>query len=188
MPTTSRNVGKQAAGMARHCGASCASRGIRAVPGVFASGGRNITDSRVSRESGSAPKCCPFLHRDRSRTAEAKTKEGVERFRQQVPDIDFVAQLAQEFCRLLREQRSSELEAWMERAANSPLASWAAGLCRDFEAVQAAFSLPWSPGPVEGQVNRLKRLKRQMYGRAGFPLLRNRVLSTSKPEKALIAA
>ena len=47
---------------------------------------------------------------------------------------------------------------------------------RDKEAVQAALSLPWSNGPVEGQVHRLKLIKRQMYGRASFDLLTLRVL------------
>jgi transposase len=116
-----------------------------------------------------------------SRTAEANTKEWVEQFRQQVPDIHQTAQLSREFALLLREQRSSELPAWMDRAANSPLASFAAGLRRDWVAVQAAFSSPWSQGQVEGQVNRLKTLKRQMYGRASFPLLRSRVLAGPNP-------
>jgi len=52
----------------------------------------------------------------------------------------------------------------------------AAGLQSDAAAVRAALEQPWSNGPVEGQVNRLKFLKRQMYGRAGFDLLRARVL------------
>jgi len=56
------------------------------------------------------------------------------------------------------------------------LASLATGLQHDYAAVHAAFSLPWSNGQVEGQVNRLKCIKRQMYGRAKFDLLRLRVL------------
>jgi hypothetical protein len=77
-----------------------------------------------------------------------------------------VAQLAQEFGWLLRQQRSPEFPVWIDRAAHSPLA---AGLRRDFAAVQSAFASPWSQGQVEGQVNRLKMLKRHMYGRAAFP-------------------
>ncbi|GLU48656.1 hypothetical protein Nans01_30070 [Nocardiopsis ansamitocini] len=50
------------------------------------------------------------------------------------------------------------------------------GLIRGQDAVRAGLSLPWSSGPVEGNVNRIKMLKRQMYGRAGFVLLRKRVL------------
>ncbi len=53
---------------------------------------------------------------------------------------------------------------------------FAAGLRRDIGAIQTALDLPWTTSPVEGQVNRLKMLKRTMYGRAGFQLLRARVL------------
>lgn len=52
----------------------------------------------------------------------------------------------------------------------------ASPLTRDRDAVEAALHLPWSNGPVEGQVHRLKLIKRQMYGRASFDLLRLRVL------------
>jgi transposase len=47
---------------------------------------------------------------------------------------------------------------------------------RDYDAVKAVLRLPWSQGITEGKVNKLKTLKRQMYGRAGFPLLRQRLL------------
>jgi transposase len=123
------------------------------------------------------------------RPVEESTKEWIECFRQQVPDIDRTAQLATEFAALLREKRSDGLPDWIERAAQSSLASFVAGLRRDFLAVQAAFSSPWSQGQVEGQVNRLKMLKRQMYGRAGFPLLRSRVLAApSSGQKTQFAA
>jgi len=52
----------------------------------------------------------------------------------------------------------------------------AKSLRSDYQAVQAALILPWSNGQVEGQVNRLKLIKRQMYGRAKFDLLRQRVI------------
>jgi transposase len=55
--------------------------------------------------------------------------------------------------------------------------SFIAGLDRDRKAVEAALTLHWSNGPVEGQVNRLKAIKRQMYGRANFDLLRAHVLA-----------
>ena len=124
------------------------------------------------------------------RPADEKTKAWIEEFRQRVPEIDRAVYLANEFILLLREKRSDQLSHWLAQAAQSPLASFAAGLRRDLAAVQAACSSPWSQGQVEGQVNRLKLLKRQMYGRAGFPLLRSRVLSTlkSESEKVLTAA
>ena len=67
----------------------------------------------------------------------------------------------------------------MELAAlPSPLAGFARHLLRDQDAVAAALQLPWSNGMVEGQVHRLKLIKRQMYGRASFDLLRLRVLQS----------
>ncbi len=56
------------------------------------------------------------------------------------------------------------------------LHSFATGIRRDLDAVTAGLTLPYSSGPVEGNVNRIKMLKRQMYGRAGFALLRKRVI------------
>ena len=65
----------------------------------------------------------------------------------------------------------------MLTAANAtPLADFAAELRRDIGAVQAALDLPWTTSPVEGQIGRIKMIKRTMYGRAGFELLRARVL------------
>jgi transposase len=67
----------------------------------------------------------------------------------------------------------------LERAVKSGLTAFqrfANGLRDDYEAVQAGLTLPWSTGPVEGQINRLKMLKRQMFGRANIDLLRLRVL------------
>ena len=70
-------------------------------------------------------------------------------------------------------------DEWLEDAGQSEFAklrNFASGLRRDYQAVKAAFDSDWSNGQVEGQVNRLKTIKRQMYGRAKFDLLRARVL------------
>ncbi len=64
-----------------------------------------------------------------------------------------------------------------QRTSPHELTVFAQGLLRDYEAVQGALRLEWSNGQVEGQVNHLKMIKRQMYGRAGFALLRQRVLN-----------
>ncbi len=87
--------------------------------------------------------------------------------------------LAQRFCRLIRERQADALLPWMEEALKSDfkeLVSFVHGLYQDLAAVQAARSTNWSNGPVEGHVNRLKLVNRQMYGRAGFDLLRIRLL------------
>ncbi len=87
--------------------------------------------------------------------------------------------LALEFARLVRERDGATLEPWLVAAEASGVAAlrgFAAGLRRDEAAVRAALDHAWSSGQVEGQVNRLKLVKRAMFGRAGFALLRQRFL------------
>jgi transposase len=90
------------------------------------------------------------------------------------------ARLARGFRTILREKKHQELDAWLQEALRPETATelrrFAKGLCNDLAAVRAAFTLPWSNGQTEGQVNRLKMIKRQMFGRAKFDLLRHRVL------------
>lgn len=62
---------------------------------------------------------------------------------------------------------------------DSELDFLAAGIGREIEAVPAAITQPWRTSPVEGQINRLKTIKRQMYGRAAYPLLRSRLLAAA---------
>ncbi len=83
------------------------------------------------------------------------------------------------FQKLLRRRTGEELEGWLERAKASGLSGFGTfvrGIRSDYDAVIAAFSLPWSNEPTEGHVNRLKFIKRQGYGRASFDLLKRRVL------------
>jgi transposase len=79
---------------------------------------------------------------------------------------------------VLRRKVISNLGEILVAADGTMLARFAAGLRRDFDAVNAALELPWTTSPVEGQISRLKMLKRTMYGRAGFALLRARVLNS----------
>jgi transposase len=74
------------------------------------------------------------------------------------------------------EERLAPFVAQCEQSGISELVGFARGLRPDFAAVQAALRYDWSQGPIEGQINRLKLLKRQLYGRAKFDLLRQRVL------------
>ena len=90
--------------------------------------------------------------------------------------------VAHAFGQMLRERRGERLDAWLEAASESGIAAlrgFATGLRADYAAVKAGLTLHWSNGQTEGQINRLKLLKRQMYGRAGFELLRRRVLHRS---------
>jgi transposase len=90
-----------------------------------------------------------------------------------------VRRLALQFRAMLRWRRSDRLLAWIEKATSSGfpfISQFARTLRRDLGAVELAITSPWNNGPMEGHINRLKVLKRQMYGRAGFELLRARVL------------
>ena len=95
------------------------------------------------------------------------------------PELAEAAGLAAAFAGMVRDKDGSRLDGWLDAAATSGLASFARGLRQDLAAVRASLELPWSTSPVEGQINRLKTIKRQMYGRAGFALLRRRVLAAA---------
>ncbi len=104
----------------------------------------------------------------------------VERLCQSCPAVQTAYPLAQEFIRIVRERHVDALESWLTRASLSgirEIQSFVAGLRRDQAAVAAALTFPFSNGQVEGQVNRLKFIKRSGYGRAKFDLLRQRVLA-----------
>jgi len=90
--------------------------------------------------------------------------------------------LTQEVCHLNRAQHASTLLPWLARSRTSAwreMQRLAAGMQRDEPAISMALRVPWSQGQTEGQVNRLKMLKRQMYVRAGFAVLRRRMLGAS---------
>jgi transposase len=112
----------------------------------------------------------------------AKRSADAQRYLDQLCQMDTSVARAHElshaFLTMVRERRGTDLEAWMAEAMHSgieALARFARGLQADRAAVTAGLTLDWSNGPVEGQITRLKLLKRQGYGRAGFPLLRQRI-------------
>jgi len=113
---------------------------------------------------------------------DAKEQAFVGHLASAAPDLVRAGQLAITFADLLRERRpdidsaETALTAWMESARGTLLDGFARGLERDRKAVVAAIATPWSTSPAEGQITRLKTIKRSMYGRAGFHLLRQRVL------------
>jgi transposase len=92
------------------------------------------------------------------------------------PEIRAAAGAINEFGRILRERDPVAFEAWLTSARTMALHGFVTGIVGDLAAVRAPLSQPWSNGPVGGQINRLKLLKRQAYGRAKFDLLRSRVL------------
>ncbi len=100
----------------------------------------------------------------------------VERLLALSPALATVRDLAQRFGAMIRARSADALTPWVADADNSELHGFAAGLRGDEQAVRAALTLPWSSGQVEGQITRLKLVKRQGYGRAKLDLLRARLI------------
>jgi transposase len=106
--------------------------------------------------------------------------QALERMKQVDEKVAEAYTLGQRFAGMVRERQPESLLPWLEDIAKSgisALTGFANGIKQDLAAVTNALSLPWSNGQTEGQVNRLKLIKRQMYGRANFDLLRRRVLA-----------
>jgi transposase len=106
-------------------------------------------------------------------------RDYLRRLCDQEPTIALAYELAQEFAEMARKRTGQGFDAWLTRATTSGIAEldrFARGLTDDRAAVEAGLSLEWSNGQTEGQVNKLKLLKRTMYGRANFDLLRLRLL------------
>src|SRR5439155_14085648 len=105
----------------------------------------------------------------------------VDRLRAAGGAVQTAIELTERFGELVRGRMAPELSVWLARADASGLAEFR-GLVRsirqDEAAVRAGLSEVWSNGPVEGRIGRLKLIKRSMYGRAGFALLKSRVLNT----------
>jgi hypothetical protein len=103
----------------------------------------------------------------------------VDALKQASPSFVVMRQLAMRFRGILRSHDTAKLDSWLDAADRSglnPMQRFARMLRRDLEAVRNAVTERWSNGQVEGQINRLKTLKRAMYGRAGIELLRARML------------
>lgn len=123
------------------------------------------------------PKRLAWLCLQRPSTLSAEENEALERVRQD-GEVAEVFKLASNFLAIVREQQTDQLDPWLSACEGSVKAvrTFAAGLKQDYAAVRAALTLPWSSGQTEGKINKLKFLKRQMFGRANFDLLRQRVL------------
>ena len=112
-------------------------------------------------------------------TLDADEQLKLEEVLARCPHLDALAGHVTGFAELLTELHGDRLDAWIDQVERDELPhlrSFAAGLKRDHTAVVNGLTLPYSSGAVEGTVNRIKMLKRQMYGRAKFDLLRKRVL------------
>jgi transposase len=109
----------------------------------------------------------------------SRDTEQLQKILGRCPELESAVELVPSFADMMTHLHGERLAAWIiaaEQAALPGISRFATGLNADIAAVTAGLSLPFSSGPVEGNVNRIKMIKRQMYGRAGFDLLRKRVL------------
>ncbi|WP_420493587.1 transposase [Sinorhizobium meliloti] len=103
----------------------------------------------------------------------------VDALKQGSPEFALMRSLGMRFRGIFGSRDPGKLDSWIDDAVNSGLVAierFARVLHRDIGAVRNAVELPWSNGQAEGQINRLKTIKRAMYGRAGAALLRARML------------
>jgi transposase len=115
------------------------------------------------------------LRRETKRT-DAESQQ-LTMLRAQQAEVAEAIALAQAFATLVRQRQPMQLDLWLTRATTSAVDAirrFATGLYEDYEAVKAGVTLPWNSGPVEGHINRLKMVKRQMFGRARLDLLSRR--------------
>jgi transposase len=99
------------------------------------------------------------------------------------PELEAASSQVRGFATMITDLTGQDLPTWMAAAREAGLpgiSSFAKGLEQDLDAVTQGLTTPWSSGPVEGRVNHIKMIKRQMFGRAGLPLLRKRVLLTAR--------
>jgi transposase len=146
-------------------------------------------DERLNLESTKPPKAdvwssrkAASLLRKHSDSWTVEEKKYLEAFFKVCPSAEKARKIALEFHDTMKQRKPELLDSWIEDALKSDIENlkrFAQGIQQDYDAVKAALTLEWSNGQVEGQVNRLKTLKRQMYGRAGFKLLRKRILFRS---------
>ena len=109
----------------------------------------------------------------------------------QQPELAEAVTLARDFADLVRSRQPDRLDGWLARATSSTVSAlqrFAQGLHDDYAAVKAGVTVPWSNGPVEGHINRLKMLKRHMFGRAHLDLLSCRFVRASRGGQALAPA
>ena len=95
------------------------------------------------------------------------------------PELIAARNLLDRFHAMVRSRDAARLDPWIASAKEGKLASFAAGVEADKDAIAAAIIEPWSSGQVEGKINRLKLIKRQMFGRANLALLKARLMAAA---------
>jgi transposase len=142
-------------------------------------GRKTPVDSSSKAPALATSRQAAFLLLRRPEKLRVEEQETLIKLRQIDPEVDLAYDLAQQFVHLLRTRTGEDLDTWLDQVESShlpELQSFAAGVEKDKDAVRNGLSWWINNGMVEGHVNKLKLIKRQMYGKAGFPLLRQRVL------------
>jgi transposase len=142
---------------------------------------RTIQDGKVvlPPEPPLTPRNAVWQVLQRPEQRNTATIERIANVRQAHTDLDEALSLTEAFATLVRTQDVVALDRWLDQAAAStlkPFQRFAVSLRRDYPAVRSGVEHRWSTGPVEGEINKLKMVKRTMFGRAGFPLLQRRIL------------
>jgi transposase len=140
---------------------------------------RPTATPRQKQTKPPSPRQAAMLLARRPEKLKPDEKQLLAKLNECCPEIPILYDLTQGFATVFRGKQSAALQTWLDQARGTGLPEigrFCDGLLRDAKAVTAAVVLPWSNGQVEGQIHRLKLVKRQMYGRAKFNLLRCRVL------------
>ena len=135
--------------------------------------------SRKQRTQGLSPRALRWLLTRKRQDLDQEEQTRLDQLLSLSLEVQTLYALLQAFLSMVRERKHQDLRSWMRQASTcgiAELGSFVTGIEQDYDAVHAALRLPWSQGITEGKVNKLKTLKRVMYGRAGFPLLRQRLL------------
>ncbi len=142
---------------------------------------RRRADKMQVQGTQKAPSACTLarlmtMGRDHLSKADTVTVAAIETG---VPHLAAARTLVERFQAMIRSKAAAELDGWIEQAKPSLIAPLAAGVAQDVRAIRAAITEPWSNGQTEGQITRLKLVKRQMYGRAKLDLLEARLLGAT---------
>jgi transposase len=143
--------------------------------------GKKARNPKTPQHSGSffKPSNAAMLFLTSENRLTATQKKLIDKLCKSSCGLEHALILVRDFRNLMENKLGNQLQGWIENVLHSgisEMATFANGLLRDYQSIKNAISLPWSNGPVEGNVNKLKTIKRQMYGRASFDLLRKRLV------------
>ncbi len=148
---------------------------VRLLP----TGRKNEASSESVAPALATSRQAAFLFLRRPEKLPVEEQEQLYKLRQINPEVDRAYDLVQQVVQMLHTRGGEHLDGWLdqvERSGLPELQSFAMGVKKDKDAVKAGLTWWINNGMVEGHVTKLKLIKRQGYGRAGFPLLRKRVL------------